>query len=346
MNGDTPAESNARHHARRCGLRLAKRGGVIELRDGDTTVCRGDVDDIEAYIATKHPRRRPGGQPKPEYAVPPAWAQIIDEYMLSLAAAGQPAASLTLRRIQLVRMARDLGGQPTDVTADTLVGWFGAQTGWKTETRRNYRAAVRGFWRWAYRTKRVPHHLADELPKVRERWGAPQPAPDHAWRAALAAADARTTLILRLAGEVGLRRGEVSRVHTRDLLESGGGAQLVVDGKGSKERIVPISDSLAEAISRGAAGHTPGAPANGWLFPGDTDGHLSPQWVGQLVVRVLPDGWTTHTLRHRFSSRAYRGTRNLRAVQVLLGHSSIATTERYCAVDDSEIRAAMEAASA
>jgi hypothetical protein len=175
MNGDTPAESNARHHARRCGLRLAKRGGVIELRDGDTTVCRGDVDDIEAYIATKHPRRRPGGQPKPEYAVPPAWAQIIDEYMLSLAAAGQPAASLTLRRIQLVRMARDLGGQPTDVTADPLVGWFGAQTGWKTETRRNYRAAVRGFWRWAYRTKRVPHHLADELPKVRERWGVPSP---------------------------------------------------------------------------------------------------------------------------------------------------------------------------
>jgi integrase/recombinase XerC len=92
---------------------------------------------------------------------------------------------------------------------------------------------------------------------------------------------------------------------------------------------VSAGTHLAEAISRGAAGHTPGAPANGWLFPGDTDGHLSPQWVGQLVVRVLPDGWTTHPLRHRFSSRAYRGTRNLRAVQVLLGHQSIATTERY-----------------
>jgi site-specific recombinase XerD len=50
------------------------------------------------------------------------------------------------------------------------------------------------------------------------------------------------------------------------------------------------------------------------------------------------------TFRHRFATRAYRGTRNLRAVQVLLGHSSIATTERYVAVDDSEIRAAMVAA--
>jgi hypothetical protein len=119
-------------------------------------------------------------------------------------------------------MARDIGGGPTDVTADTLVAWFGAQTGWKTETRRNYRAAVRSFWRWAYRTKRVPDHLADELPKVRERHGAPRPAPDHAWQSALTVADARTTLMLRLAGEAGMRRGEVSQVHTRDLLESGG----------------------------------------------------------------------------------------------------------------------------
>jgi integrase/recombinase XerC len=51
-----------------------------------------------------------------------------------------------------------------------------------------------------------------------------------------------------------------------------------------------------------------------------------------------------HTLRHRFASRAYRGTRNLRAVQTLLGHASIATTERYTAVDDAEMRAAMVAA--
>jgi integrase len=44
--------------------------------------------------------------------------------------------------------------------------------------------------------------------------------------------------------------------------------------------------------------------------------------------------------QHRFASRAYRGTRNLRAVQTLLGDASIATTERYTAVDDDEIRAA------
>jgi integrase/recombinase XerC len=85
-------------------------------------------------------------------------------------------------------------------------------------------------------------------------------------------------------------------------------------------------------------------PVDGWLFPTASDGHLSVHYVGELVDAVLPDGWSMHTLRHRFASRAYRGTRNLRAVQMLLGHESIATTERYTAVDDNEMRAAMTAA--
>jgi len=93
---------------------------------------------------------------------------------------------------------------------------------------------------------------------------------------------------------------------------------------------VPIGDDLAAAI----------AGADEWLFPGDEDGHLSPRWVGKLMAGALPDHWTAHTLRHRFATRAYRGSRNLRAVQTLLGHSSVATTERYTAVDDAEVRAA------
>jgi integrase/recombinase XerC len=118
----------------------------------------------------------------------------------------------------------------------------------------------------------------------------------------------------------------------------------MVHGKGGKQRIVPISDDLAEAIRQGAAGHTPGSSSHCWLFPDGCGGHLSPQWVGELVKQALPDGYTMHSLRHRFASRAYRGTRNLRAVQTLLGHASIATTERYTAVDDDEARAAAMAA--
>ncbi|KAA1247802.1 tyrosine-type recombinase/integrase [Mycobacterium simiae] len=133
---------------------------------------------------------------------------------------------------------------------------------------------------------------------------------------------------------------EVARVHTADLTESFGGAQLLVHGKGGKQRVVPVAEDLAALIRLGAAGHTPGAPATGWLFADGTGDHLTPSWVGLLVSRALPDGYTMHALRHRFASRAYRGTRNLRAVQQLLGHESIGTTERYTAVDDDEMRAA------
>ena len=44
-----------------------------------------------------------------------AWAPLVDDYLLTLAAAGQPPATLALRRVQLVRMARDLGGDPAEV---------------------------------------------------------------------------------------------------------------------------------------------------------------------------------------------------------------------------------------
>ena len=108
--------------------------------------------------------------------------------------------------------------------------------------------------------------------------------------------------------------------------------------------MVPLSNSLAELVRGGAALHTPSCEQSGYLFPNGAGGHLTAKYVAEVAQKVLPSPWTLHTLRHRFASRAYRGTRNLRAVQTLLGHASVATTQRYTAVDDDEVRAAMMAA--
>jgi integrase len=275
--------------------------------------------------------------------VPREWQWAIEDYLRSLSAAGQRDATIALRGNQLRNMARCIGCPPEDVTPAMLVDWFGQQ-GWSPEHRRSNRSAVRGFFGWLYKMGRVPEYLGDLLPKLPQPKAAPRPASDEAWESAWAAAGDRTRLMMRLAAEAGLRRAEVAQVNTRDVFISRGAAQLMVRGKGGKQRIVPISDDLAEAISAGAAGHTHGMLSHGWLFPDGDGGHLTPEWVGTVVARVLPEGYTPHTLRHRFASRAYRGTRNLRAVQTLLGHASIATTERYTAVDDDEIRAAMMAA--
>jgi integrase/recombinase XerC len=271
------------------------------------------------------------------------WDELIAAYVVELTAIGRPPTTIKLRRFQLRHLARSLNIAPSDITHDDLVNWFGIQQ-WKLETRRSYRSGIRGFFGWAFDKGFTASDPANAIKQVKQDRPVPRPAPDYAWTTARLAADSRVTLMLRLAGEAGLRRAEVAAVHTRDLRHGPNGAQLLVHGKGSRERVVPISADLAGLIELGAAGHTPGASPNGWLFPGNDHGHLSPQWLGTLCSQAMPDVWTMHALRHRFATRAYRGTRNLRAVQKLLGHSSVAVTERYTACDDDEMRAAMQAA--
>jgi integrase len=234
--------------------------------------------------------------------------------------------------------------EPFDVDPDALVEWFGRQAHWKIETRRGYRNTIRSFYQWAYHAGYLAApDLRDALPKVRASKPSPRPAPDSVWATAVAEAAPRTALMLRLAS-VGLRRGEVAVVSTDDVTLTPSGYELRVHGKGNKERVVPIDGELAALLLRGARGHTPMAPRTGWLFPGSDGGHLSPRWVGKLCSTAMPGVWTMHSLRHRCATRAFRGTRNIRAVQKLLGHESVATTEIYTLVEDDEVRAAMMAA--
>lgn len=83
---------------------------------------------------------------------------------------------------------------------------------------------------------------------------------------------------------------------------------------------------------------------NGFIFPGQDNGHVSPAWLGRLVSRAMPAGVTMHALRHRFTTRAYRQTRDLVALQKVLGHSSPETTLVYLQLADDALRRVVEAA--
>jgi site-specific recombinase XerD len=80
------------------------------------------------------------------------------------------------------------------------------------------------------------------------------------------------------------------------------------------------------------------------VFPGQVNGHLTSGYVSKLVSDALPPGWTAHTLRHRFASVAYSADRDIRAVQELLGHASVATTQIYTAIPKDALRRAVNAA--
>lgn len=264
------------------------------------------------------------------------WSTLVPKYADFLASGTLSPRTVQLRLYHLGRIRRHLGVQPYHVTLEHLVAYSKGRD-WAPNTRAVVRASMSVFFRWAHDNEYIPKNPAAKLPPVRVPGGKPKPASDDAVSSAFAVADDRTTIMVTLGVLAGLRAMEIAQVHTRDITQEPGGYSLRILGKGSKTRLVPLDTDLARLLLDRPAGY---------VFPGRINGHISPAYVSRLVSRVLPPGVTCHKLRHRFATRAYRGSgSNLRAVQELLGHSSIATTQVYVGVDSDELRrAALSAA--
>jgi integrase/recombinase XerD len=141
---------------------------------------------------------------------------------------------------------------------------------------------------------------------------------------------------MRVSELVSLKRAQV----TRDA------SFLTIRGKGSKDRIVPLTDRARDAVKAYEATLETGSP---WLFPaGGESGYLSRQVfarelkglaarAGIGAARISP-----HVLRHAFASHLLSGGADLRVVQTLLGHSDISTTQIYTHVLDEKLRTLVE----
>ncbi|MBL3608112.1 tyrosine recombinase [Rhodovulum sulfidophilum] len=128
---------------------------------------------------------------------------------------------------------------------------------------------------------------------------------------------------------------------------------LLVRGKGGKERMVPLTPGaraaltawLAERDAAEEAAEARGLPASRYLFPGrGRDGHLTRHRFYVLIKEFAlageldPARVTPHTLRHAFATHLLAGGADLRAIQTLLGHADVATTEIYTHVLDERLR--------
>lgn len=261
----------------------------------------------------------------------PTWEVETGAWAVWMRAAGRPRSTVGIRTYHVRRLGAAYPlSSPWQLTLDDLAGWLGSHD-WSPETRRSHRASLRSFFGWARVTGRIDTSPADLLPAIAPPPGRPRPAPESVLAAALAAGDNRDRLMVSLAAHAGLRRDEIARCHTSDLIRDGDRWALRVNGKGGRIRDVPLADTMAARIRQMGAGY---------LFPGKVDGHLSAAYVGKRMSRLLGPGWTAHTLRHRFASMAYAGERDLRAVQALLGHSKPETTSRYTAIPEGAMRAA------
>jgi len=262
-----------------------------------------------------------------------AWETEIESYTSWLTASGASPQTLRLKRGYLRRLSTGCHPRgPWTVTTDDLARFVACPT-WKPETRKSARNTIRGFYAWAHHTGRIRRNPAVALPPVRTPPAHPRPAPAPIVADALAAADERGRQMILLALLGGLRRAEIAQVHTQDITDDLTGRTLTVHGKGGKTRRVPLHPDLAELLT---------CATDGYLFPGRRPGtHLHPQHVGDLLARALGPGWGAHSLRHRFATDTYRGSRDIRAVQELLGHAQVSTTQIYVQVPDGDLRAAV-----
>ena len=259
------------------------------------------------------------------------WRTAVPAWLDELRAAGDSEGTVDLRTYQLTCWER-LCPNPWAATPAALVAYMACDR-WGPEMRRSVRSALRGFYGWAAREGIIDEDPARRLPKVRVPMAEPRPAPDDAIRETMLRADDRQMLMVLLGATGGMRRKEISSVHSRNL----DGDDLRVYGKGGRVRVVPLPPALARMIR---------ARPEGWLFPNGLGGHLTSAHVGVLLRRILPKGVTPHMLRHAAASALHEEGLTIFELRRFLGHASVATTQRYVYVRDQKIAAATRSAGA
>ena len=250
----------------------------------------------------------------------------------------------------LTFLAEHQGGAPSlsslkKLNRADLRGWLAGRGGRGLKASSTGRAlsVLRGFYRFLARRKLVENAVVlglknPKMPKsvpkaltlaeaadALENIGA---LSDEPWVAK------RDAALLTLLYACGLRLGEALSLTRRDQVAARSG-RLTVTGKGRKQRVVPVLPIVALAIDDYVAAcphrHDP-------LFLGVRGGPLNPRIVQDRLQRLrlllgLPASATPHALRHSFATHLLAGGGDLRAIQELLGHTSLSTTQRYTDVD-------------
>jgi integrase/recombinase XerC len=196
-------------------------------------------------------------------------------------------------------------------------------------------AAVRTLYRYLWRDGAIPASPAEGVSTPKQDKPLPRALSVDAAAAVVdtprgtGARALRDRAVLEVFYSTGARLSELAGLNAGDIDWEAGVVRLF--GKGRKERIVPIgSKALAALSAYQAAG---GARHSGALFIGESGRRLSTRTLARIVAaagRAAGEPETSpHTLRHSFATHLLEGGADLRAIQEMLGHASLATTQRY-----------------
>lgn len=277
--------------------------------------------------------------------------QLLEEFLGALTLEGKSAHSIGAYRRDLGALLASLQGPLREALPSDLRDHFRQQqqAGRAPSTINRAIGAVRSFYRFLYEEGWLETNPAQTLRSIRL---GPALAPKHLTVAEvqrlLTQPDTATPTgrrdyaLLMLLYNTGLRVGELCALNRDDIsLPAEGWGALQVVGKGRRLHRLPINRPAADALLAYLADRDDTEPA---LFLNRSETRFSVRGVALLVNRYLctigiTDRSGPHVLRHTFATHALRTRPNLRAVQELLGHAWVTTTQRYTHLEVEDLQA-------
>lgn len=256
---------------------------------------------------------------------------MLDEYRNHLLSSGRAQGTVARRLLYIEHLARhhDL---LTVTTKDLEAILAKRRHTHAAETRKAMRSSYLVFYRWAHAQGLIPTDPAAALQPIHIPVTIPRLAPDDVLQYALITASLPETAMILLARFGCLRLTELSTLHMRHREHDA----LRITGKGERQRLIYLNSELLQVLLDLEREVGP----DSYYFPGRWGGSMHPMSVGKIITRIT--GCNPHSLRHAGATAAYNATGNLRAVQDMLGHSSMATTQRYLHLDVEAKRAVAE----
>ena len=273
---------------------------------------------------------------------------LVDRFLDMMAAeAGASRNTLNAYRNDLEAAAGALPQGLGEASLDDLGGLAPHWSDLAASTLARRSAALRRFFGFLHDEGLRPDDPSAALPRPRHQRPLPRILDEEEVQAMFTAAEdraasgqveaTRNLALLELLYGSGLRASELVTLPRRAVRQ--GQPFLILKGKGEKERLVPVSSRALVAVERWLAA----CPSESiWLFPSGRK-QLSRMRLFQIVralaadAGIAPDRVSPHVLRHAFATHLLAGGADLRALQTLLGHADIATTQIYTHVDSARL---------
>ncbi|MDP7732070.1 MULTISPECIES: tyrosine-type recombinase/integrase [Mycobacterium] len=224
----------------------------------------------------------------------------------------------------------ETGTQPIDIDAHGIVDWMADHEDWSDATACTYTSYLAAWFKWLQITDRRADNPMVKVGTPRTPDREPRPISDAdvvtLLRTRMWSSTRRMIILALLAG---LRVHEIAKVRGEDVDLN---ARLLwVKGKGRKLRSVPLHPALIEMASE--------MPANGWWFPmrGHEGEHVLSKSVSDIIGRTMRRAGirgTPHSLRHWYATALLENGIDIRVVQELMRHKSLATTQVYTKVSN------------